>query len=106
MADCSYTIVREMNGKKQKIHLTRDEIFAISIYYDDVILEERIVAILVSDYGVTDVAKFKDIIDNIIHRYNKNIGYGCDEDYSMEFAFEEFVEEIEKLLSDTNKTEG
>ena len=98
MADFNYSIEKVINGVTYKLPLSRDEVSLIWAYYDDLIHEELIEQKLTDDYKVTDLNPFRDVIDNIMHRYNKNRGYGCDEDSSMDFAFGEFNEEIEKLV--------
>ena len=97
MADFSYSITKEINGVVYKLPLTREEACSIWAYYDDLIHEELIEEKLTNDYSITDLAPFLDVINDIMHRYNKNRGYGRDEDSSMDFAFGEFNEEIEKF---------
>ena len=99
MVECSYIIKKEINGVTHEVKLDRSEISAIWAYYDDVIHEELIVNKLINDYGVKDINKFKSIIDDLMHRYNKSRGYGCDEEHSLEFAFDEMSKEIDDLLT-------
>ena len=98
MAECKYKITRVLDGVEYPIFLTRDEISAIWVYYDDVLIEERIEEKLRNDYGFIDLTGSQELIDNLLHKYNKNRGYGCDEEFSLNAAFEDHSEEIEKLM--------
>jgi len=105
MPDCNYVIEREVNGVIHKFTLTRDEVSAIWAFYDDVLAEELIINKLKEDYGVKDVTLFTGVIGDLLHRYNKNRGYGCDEESSISFAFEEVNDALEEALKKYNKTE-
>ena len=97
MAECSFTIKKEINGVTHELPLNRDEISAIWSYYDDVLAVELIIDKLINDFGVKNISAYKNVIDDLLHRFKKNRSYGCDEDYSMEFAFEEMKEKINSL---------
>ena len=99
MVECRYVIKREINGAMHEIILNRDEISAIWVYYDDVLIEERIVNKLIDDYGVKDITALQSLIDDLVYRYNKNRGYGCDDEHSMDFAFGDLSDEINSLLT-------
>jgi len=106
MAECSYSINREINGVMHQLLLTQDEISAIWRYYDDFLMEEHIENRLRDNYGITDYAECADIISDMIHRYNKSRGYGCDEEYSLDSAFEEMQERIKAYMKNVGTVEG
>ena len=93
LADCCYALKKEINGVKHELSLGRDEIFSIWNYYEDFRTEEQVINKLISDYEVKDISKFESVIDDLVCHYNKNREYGCDEESSMQFAFEEVNDE-------------
>jgi hypothetical protein len=105
MVECNYIIKREINGFMHEIRLDRSEVSAIWVFYGDLLAEELIINKLAADYGVKDFTLFVDVISDLLHHYNKSISYGCDEEHSLMFAFEEAHEALEAALEDYKKLE-
>ena len=99
MADCCYILKKEINGITHELPLTCDEISLIWLHYDNFMIEEQVINKLIDDYGIKDISEFESIIDELVYRYNKNREYGCDEEHSVQFAFEEMNVEIDNLLA-------
>jgi hypothetical protein len=59
------------------------------------LLLERIKEDLAQIYDITDFTDYTRIIEDIAHLYNKNLDYGCDDDYSMSEAMSEAIVEYE-----------
>jgi hypothetical protein len=98
MAECCYIIEKKINGVIHKITLDKEEMSAIWVFYDDFLIEERIENRLRDEFGITDFTGCVDTINDILHRYNKSQEYGCDEESSLSFAFDEYQERIDAFI--------
>jgi hypothetical protein len=97
-----YVLQKEINGVMTSIELNADEVRAIGEYYKGELLEERVWLKLEFEQGVNpeDFKKFKGIVADILAAYEKNREYGCDDDFSMNEAFDEHSYRIENLLQE------
>ena len=99
MEELRYTIKRVINGIEHSIDLTPEEIGDIWYSFDNYSAWERAWDTLKSDYcfSETDWERCRDVINEIVILYKKNIGFGCDEETAWTEALSDCSYQIDEL---------
>ena len=101
-----FTIKRDTGD----IELTEREISNIWSYYDCYLriktICDRLECQLKDEYNVNfNYDRYKDIVEDIAFRYEKNLRNGCDDEFSLNNAFDELSGAIrERMLSSQKET--
>ena len=98
MYECKYTLKKQIGDTSHKIALNQTDIQKIWAYYEQYLSDENIWNRLKNDYGLSDFAKYDDIIDDISHKYKKYIEWGSDHEHAMNEAISEHKERLVELM--------